>query len=164
MAAKTETVTVKNTAPGDRGLRDAKGNYVNFAPGETRDVEMNEAEFVNASKKSYFDFGDAVAPDPADGEEADDLDLTTAELQALAESEGVKLPETGSGAGGRVVKADIQDAIRAARAGEAPKPADGSLDTMSDTELADTVAVLTGTRPADGTDRETLLQLARGDA
>jgi pyruvate/2-oxoglutarate dehydrogenase complex dihydrolipoamide acyltransferase (E2) component len=125
---------------------------------------MNEAEFGNAIKKSYFDFGDAVAPEPVDDEEADDLDLSVPELQALAAKEGVKLPETGTGANGRVVKADIQAAIRAARAGDAPKPADGSLDAMSDTELADTVAVLTGTRPADGTDRETLLQLARGDA
>lgn len=45
----------------------------------------------------------------------------------------------------------------------APPPPTDDLDKMSDADLLDTVAALTGNRPDDGTDRETLLALARGE-
>lgn len=150
--AESKTYSVKNTAPGIRGLNAVTG-YTELAPGETREgVELTAAEFKSARSTGYFDFGDAPEPE----ETTDDLDTTVAKLRDIAKAENVDL-------GTVTAKADIQAAIRAARDAKAnPAPAADDLDAMSDEDLRATVQAITGEAPAADADRATLLALARG--
>lgn len=123
--ADTEVVDVpvRNRTTFIRGLHDAHGAYHEFAPGQTRSVPLNHAEYTSAEGTGYFDFGKAVnEPLP---------------VEPVPEPAAPPAPVT---------------------------PQTDDLDKMSDADLFDTVAALTGERPAEGTDREALLALARGDA
>lgn len=146
-------VEITNTARAMRGINATEG-LVMLAPGETRPLDVPEAELVDVPE--YFTVGKAaVAADAAEPAKGDDLSgKTVAELRAIAAERGVTLPETGSGGDGRVLKSDIIAALEA-------KPAD-ALDDMTDAELRTAVQALTGDEaPADAS-RADLLAIARG--
>lgn len=148
--------TVTNTAKGPRGLNTVNG-YRELAPGETASVELTEAEAKSAKGVGYFAFGKAAAEKAAESAN-DDLDVTVAKLREIAVAEKVDL-------NGATAKADIQDAIRTARADKAASTsgqANDDLDNMSDDDLRTTVQAVTGSEPAADASREQLLKLARG--
>lgn len=156
----TRKLTITNTAAGMRGVFTVAG-LRNFAKGETDTVELSDAEADGLA--SYFTVAGAaaVAADQAD-DETDDLDTTVAKLNEIAAAEGVDLSAiAGSGPNGRVVKADVQDAIRTARAAAA-SPGGDDLDEMDDETLRTTVQAITGEEPAADATREQLLAAARG--
>jgi len=134
----------------------------NLAPGETATVDLSDDEANGLA--SYFTLGGATAAaDQADDEEADDLDTTVAKLQAIAADEGIAISTIdGTGPNGRVVKADLQNAIRARRAEVAAAGGGDDLDTMDDETLRTTVQAITGAEPAADATREQLLAAARG--
>lgn len=149
-----KTISISNTAKGQRGVHTVDG-LVMLEPGETRSLELTDAQVDNARDTDYlsFDAPATVAVPIADGLES----KTIAQLKALAAEKGIALPETGTGDGGRVLKSDIIAAI------ENPKADEGdALDAMNDDELRATVQALTGQEPAAEASREDLLALARG--
>ena len=150
-------VTIKNTAPGLRGVNTAEG-LVYIEPGATETVDISGELLEAAKARSYFEFdGEPEAAEP----EGDGLDnKSVGDLDKIIADEGVTVPETGSGKDGGVVKADKVAAIRAAREGAPAEGADG-LDGMDDATLRTTVQALTGEEPPADADRATLLQLAR---
>ena len=152
-------VTLSNTARGPRGAH-ALGALVMLNPGETRTVEMTATEADNAHETDGLTVGAAPGADePAPG--ADETDLARRsidDLTALAAECGVALPTTGSGANGRVLKADIVAAIEAG-----PAAVDDGLADMGDDDLRATVEALTGEAPPADADRAALIALARGD-
>lgn len=151
--ADTSKYDVRNTAKGIRGLHGVDG-YAELAPGEVREgFEMTAAEHKSATRTGYFAFGKAATADD-EGTSGDDLDTTVDKLRDIATAEGVEL-------GTATKKADIQEAIRAARLAKSQPPAD-DLDNMNDSDLRATVQAITGEQPAADADRETLLKLARG--
>lgn len=154
-------VTVTNTAKGIRGLYDVDG-LVNLAPGESRSLEMTEAEIKSAKITGNFDFG-AKSAEPSEPQ-GDGLDSKkVSELDEIIADEKVVVPETGSGANDNVIAADKIAAIRAHRAAPPAPPQGDGLDSMGDDELRATVKTLTGQdAPADA-DRPALLALARGN-
>lgn len=148
-----------NTDKGPRGIHTVDG-LVMLEPGETRSLDIAEAELVDLP--GYFAIADYAAldvkaTDPDDPTAALDA-MTVAQLKALAAERGVPLPETGSGDGGRVLKADIVAAI----AKGPTEPQGDALDAMSDDELRATVQALTGDEAPADADRAALLALARG--
>jgi hypothetical protein len=156
--------TVRNTAPGPRGLNTVDG-YRELAPGETlTGVELSEAEFKSADKTGYFHF-DSAAKRDAKADEApgsgEGLPNNMPKLKGIAKAEGVDISGLNS-------VADIQKAIldartaKAAAAATPPAPPTDDLDNMSDADLRSTVQAITGDEPAADADRETLLKLARG--
>jgi len=155
----TIKTTVTNGARGLRGLHTVNG-FVELEPGQALSVELTEAEFESAESTGYFVFGDALSlPGPVD---VDDLDTTEAKLREIAAAEGIDLSTvTGTGANGRVLKADVQAVIRAAR--EKSASAD-PLDDLDDATLIATVEAVTGKPAPAEADRETLLRLARGES
>lgn len=145
-------IEITNTDRGPRGVNTAEGLAM-LAPGETRALDVPEGEL--ADLPAYLSTGAAIAP----AEPSVDLEaMTVADLRALAEERGIKLPETGSGGEGRVIKADLVAAIAA---GAKAEPAGDTLDGMDDEELRATVQALTGVEPAADLDRDALLALAR---
>lgn len=152
-------LTISNTARGQRGVHTVDG-LVMLDPGESRPLELTEAQVENARDTAGLSF-DAPAAS-ATGESAqDDLESKSiAQLKALAAEKGIVLPETGTGDGGRVLKRDIIAAIK--NPTTAPEPQGDALDQMNDDELRATVQALTGAEaPADAT-RADLLAQARG--
>lgn len=166
----TTKYTVRNTAQGPRGLNAGpKGeNYLELAPGQTlHDVELSDAEHASAERTGAFQFGaKAKAAEKADQAAAtgEGLPNNMPKLKGIAKAEGVDLS-------GKTTVADIQKAIldareaKAAQAGsQPPAPPADDLDNMDDSTLLATAAAITG-KPVselDGTDREGLLKLARG--
>lgn len=162
----TSKYTVRNTAPGPRGLNAGpKGeNYLELAPGQTlHDVELSEAEHASAERTGAFQFGaKAKAAEKADqaADSGEGLPNNMPKLKGIAKAEGVDLS-------GKTTVAEIQKAIldaRAAKTPPAPTPPADDLDNMDDSTLLATAAAITG-KPVselDGTDREGLLKLARG--
>ena len=152
---------VTNTAKGMRGLHTLSG-LVMLDPNETRDdLQISAAELASAKSTGYFEFdGKAATTDDGDADSNLD-DNSVAELEKIATDEGVDVSAiTGTGANGRVLKADIVAAIEAKRAGGAR--AGDELDGMSDDDLRATVQAVTGAEPAGDATREQLLGLARG--
>lgn len=156
--------TVRNTAPGPRGINTTDG-YRELAPNETATVELDDAEFKSASKTGYFHF-DAQAKADAKADQAaasgEGLPSNMPKLKSIAKAEGVDLT-------GKTSVADIQKAILDARAAKVdaanatpPAPPSDDLDNMDDATLRTTVQAITGEEPAADADRETLLKLARG--
>lgn len=156
--------TVRNIAPGPRGINAVSG-YVEIAPGQSiTDLELTEAEFESAKGTGHFEFGKgtkgAPAPTTKPAENTGDLPKNVMQLRKIARDEQIDLGDASS-------VADIQAAIVAGRAAKAAAAAGGggqadALDAMDDDALRDTVAVITGKpAPADA-DRATLLTLARG--
>jgi len=144
--------TIKNTAPGARGVHAADG-LVMIEPGQTVTLDVPENELVDLP--DHFAISDYTPADEApagDGLES----MTVSALKALAAERGVALPETGSGDGGRVLKADIIAALS-----EAPAADADALDGMDDDALRATVQALTGAEPPADADRAALLALAR---
>lgn len=153
------TVEITNTDRGPRGVNSADG-LVMLDPGETKAVDLSAAEL--ADLPGYFVAGgapaaDAPATDPDDPTAALDA-MKIADLRALAAERGISLPETGTGEGGRVLKADIVAAIVAGPV----EPQGDALDGMTDEELRATVQALTGEEAPADADRGALLALARG--
>lgn len=152
------TVEITNTDRGPRGVNTADG-LVMLAPGETRALDVHEGEladmpaYLSRSAPSLADMRAAIA-NPAEALTA----MTVPALRTLAEERGIKLPETGTGGDGRVLKSDIVAAILA---GPKVEPAGDTLDAMDDETLRATVQALTGVEPAADLDRDALLALAR---
>lgn len=156
------TATITNTAKGPRGVYAVDGLAM-LEPGETRSLDLPEAEIEGLA--DHFTIADYSAADASNVTDPDDptaaLDaMTVPRLKALAAERGVSLPETGTGDGGRVLKADIVAAIVAA-ASVAPAASGDALDAMNDDELRATVQALTGDEPPADADRTALLALAR---
>lgn len=99
--------TIRNNAPGARGVRDNSGNLVMIEAGQSADVELSEDEKKDAEATGYFAFGsDAEAIEDA----GDDLSkLSNSRLRAIAEAEGIAV-ETDDN------KADLVRKIEEARA------------------------------------------------
>lgn len=155
------TVEITNTDKGPRGVNTA-GGLVMLDAGETRSLDVPAAELDDLP--GYLSAGDR-AEEPTEPQ-GDGLDAMSAkELDKVVADEGVTLPEKGTGANGRVVKADVVAAIRAKRAAPAgTEPQGDTLDEMSDDDLRATVQALTGTEAPADADRAALLALARGNA
>jgi len=152
------TAEITNTDKGPRGLHTVDG-LVMLEPGETRSIDLPEAEILGLA--DHFAIGD-YTPTEGSNRDPDDptagLDaMTIPALKALAAERGVQLPETGTGDGGRVLKADIVAAIAAGPV----EPQGDALDHMSDDELRATVQALTGAEAPADADRAALLALAR---
>lgn len=153
-----------NTDKGPRGIHTVDG-LVMLEPGETRSLDIAEAELVDLpgyfaiTTPSLSDMCAAIvkATDPDDPTAALDA-MKIADLRALAAERGISLPETGTGEGGRVLKADIVAAIVAGPV----EPQGDALDGMTDEELRATVQALTGEEAPADADRGALLALARG--
>lgn len=150
--------TLTNTAPGPRGAYNG-GVLAMIEPGQTVDLaDMTADELTNATEAGYFtvEGGAAKAAKASDPDDPTaELDaMSVAQLTALAAEKGVTVPTEGTGANGRVLKADIIAAI------EAGPPADG-VDAMSDDELRATVLALTGTEPAADATRDDLIAAVR---
>jgi hypothetical protein len=154
---------VTNTGKGLRGLNTVDG-YVEIDPGSTlRGVQLAPAELKSAERTGYFKIvGEGKAP--ATDEHEDDgegLPSNVPKLRKIAKEEDVDVS-------GATSAADYQRLILAARADKAAKAGSGNqgggdeLDRMDDATLRNTVQALTGTAPAEGADRATLLALARG--
>lgn len=159
---------VRNTQRGIRGLNTVNG-YRDLAPGEmVESVELTEAEHRNAETTGYFEFGDSGGggrgdPDKPKADDADDLDTTMDGLEAIAKAEAIDLSGiAGTGTNGRVLKSDVQAAIRAAREAKANPAKADDLDNMDDATLRVTVQAITGKEPPADADRAALLKLARG--
>jgi hypothetical protein len=160
----TSKHTVRNTAPGPRGLNTVDG-YRELAPNETATVELEEGEFKSADKAGYFHFDSKAKADAkadAAAESGEGLPNNMPKLKGIAKAEGVDLT-------GKTTVADIQKAILDARAAKVaaagstpPAPPSDDLDNMSDADLRATVQAITGEEPAADADRESLLKLARG--
>lgn len=76
--------TIRNIAPGARGVRDTDGNLVMIEPGQSAELELSVDERKDAEAGGSFIFGDAAEADP------NDLNaLKKADLLAIAEAEGV---------------------------------------------------------------------------
>lgn len=76
-------VSIKNIAPGARGVRDTDGNLVMIEPNATAELDLSAGERKDAEASGYFLFGDAA-------DAGDDLNaLKKADLVAIAEAEGV---------------------------------------------------------------------------
>lgn len=165
----TSKYTVRNIAQGPRGLNAGpKGeNYIELAPGQTlHDVELSDAEHASADGTGAFQFGaKAKAAEKVDAaaSSGEGLPNNMPKLKGIAKAEGVDLS-------GKTTVADIQAAIldarkvKAAAAATPPAPPADDLDNMDDPTLLATAAAITG-KPVselDGTDREALLKLARG--
>ncbi len=77
-------ITLKNTAPSPRGIFTLTGHEV-FAPGETKPVEISDAERDGLA--SYFEVVGASAPAPAAEptpvQAASDIDTLRAEAKSL---------------------------------------------------------------------------------
>lgn len=150
------THSIKNISSGIRGFN-AESGLVEIAPGQTAEgVEISDAELKSSARTGWFEIdGSTDAPDTGP---ADDLDTTVPKLRDIAKAEGVDLS-------GLTGKADIQGAIRAARTVAAERGGD-AIDDMDDATLLTTAAALTGKPEAElqGTPRDELLRLARGDA
>ncbi len=152
-----------NTDKGPRGIHTVDG-LVMLEPGETRSLDIAEAELVDLpgyfaiTTPSLSDMCAAIvkATDPDDPTAELDA-MTIPQLKALAAERGVPLPETGSGDGGRVLKADIVAALAKGPA----EPQGDALDNMSDEELRATVQALTGAEAPADADRAALLAIAR---
>lgn len=156
------TVTIKNTARALRGVNTDNG-LVYIEPGETAEVEVSGGNLKAARAKSYFEFDGKVDESDDAESQGDGLDdKSVGDLDKIIAAEGVKLPETGSGKDGGIVKADKVAAIRAHREGPAA-PTD-ELDGMDDETLRATVQAITGDEPPADADRATLLGLARGNS
>jgi hypothetical protein len=157
------SVSIKNTARGMRGVNTV-GGLVYLNPNETRDdLDVADAELAAMRNDTpYFEINGKAPAAPAAADSLDDMSV--ADLTKLAADEGVTLPEKGTGANDRVVKADIVKAITDARvAAGAGTGEPDELDAMDDDTLRATVQALTGeAAPADA-DRTALLALARGD-
>lgn len=154
---------VKNTAPGLRGLHTVSG-FLEIEPGATVDVEMTDGEYASALATGHFEFdGEPPAAEPVVEDPNAALDkLSVGELETTATAEGVDVAAiAGTGANGRVLKADIVAAIIAKRAAPTTAAVD-ELDAMDDATLRTTVQAITGTEPAADLDRAALLALARG--
>jgi hypothetical protein len=164
--------SVRNVAPGIRGLNTVQG-YRDLAPGEfVESVELTDDEHKSADSTGYFAFGKAAktaetaapagAAAPAPAEE---LPNNVPKLKKIARDEGIDV-------GTATSADDLKAAITAGRATAAaggiapppPGPAD-DLDNMADDDLRNTVAALTGKPASDyaDTDRAELLKLARGE-
>lgn len=169
---KSGKYTVRNIAPGVRGFHDHNDGYLEIEPGSSATgVVFTVGEFESALATKAFEItaGDAPASDDdgqADGGAKALEDMTTAELQAVMQAEGIAEADVkGTAANGNVKNSDRVTAIRAKRAGEGSTPPAGdTLDGMSDDDLRATVKALTGDEPAADADRDTLLKLARGEA
>lgn len=161
---------VTNTAAGPRGVYQDDGSYVEIPAGETRSVDLTDAEYNSAKGTGHFSFGKAgekaqAAATAVAGQEgaADALPSNIMKLRKIARDESIEL---GSAASVDAVKAAILSA-RAVKAGGAggigaQTPGD-DLDTLDDNTLQATVAAITGKAVADlPTDRDELLKLARG--
>jgi len=154
--------TVRNTAPGPRGLHAAQG-YIELAPGQTlSDVEMDDHEYESAKGTGNFHFDTAAKRDAKADQAAtsgEGLPSNPMQLKQLAKSEGIDV-------GGATKAADLQAAILAGRKAKAESGTGGEqsddLDNMSDDDLRATVQAITGNAPAADADRDTLLKLARG--
>lgn len=165
MADITKT-SVRNVAVGIRGLNLVDG-YRDLAPGEfLESVELTAAELKSAESTGYFEFGKkaATAPPPPPPGAAEPLPNNVPKLKKIARDEGIDVGEAKSAA-------ELTAAIEAGRAAKAAggippvaPPAD-DLDNMSDEDLRNTVAALTGKPATDyaETDRDALLKLARGE-
>lgn len=176
MDAKSTRYAITNTAAGPRGVHQDDGSYVELAPGETRAVDLTDAEHASATRAGYFEFGAkgkaataaaasaAAASAAASATTTAPLPNNVMQLKKLARDEGIDV--------GEASKVDeLQAAITAGRAAKVAQggagappvtPAD-DLDTLDDETLRATTAALTG-KPVDQlpTDRESLLELARG--
>jgi hypothetical protein len=154
------THNIKNISTGIRGFN-AESGLVEIAPGQTAEgVEISDAELRSSARTGWFEI-DGSTDEPDTGP-VDDIDTTVPKLRELAKAEGVDLS-------GLTSKADIQGAIRAARTVAADKAAGGGasdLDAMDDATLLTTAAAITGKPEAElqGSDRDELLRLARGEA
>lgn len=156
------TVEITNTDKGPRGVNTVDG-LVMLDPGETRPLDVPTAELDDLPE--YLSAGDRPAPEAPAGEQGDGLDdKTTKELDKIVADEGVTVPETGTGANGRVVKADIVAAIRAKRSAPPAGEQGDGLAGMTDDELRATVQALTGAEAPADAGRDALLALARGTA
>lgn len=164
MADNTKT-SVRNVAPGIRGLNLVSG-YRDLAPGEfIESVELSAAEHKSAESTGYFEFGSkakSAAKAEAAATTGADLPNNVPKLKKLARDEGIDVGTAKSAAA-------LQAAIVAGRAAKAPPtppvtPPSDDLDNMSDDDLRNTVAAITGKPAPDGADREALLKLARGEA
>lgn len=167
----SNTYTVRNTAQGPRGLNAGPDGlqYLELAPGQTlTDVELSDAEHKSAERTGNFQFGaaaKAAAKQDAAAVSGEGLPNNMPKLKGIAKTEGVDLT-------GKTTVADIQKAILDARAAKAAEqsgaggatPPTDDLDNMDDSTLLATAAAITGKPVAelDGTDRESLLKLARG--
>jgi pyruvate/2-oxoglutarate dehydrogenase complex dihydrolipoamide acyltransferase (E2) component len=168
--------SVRNVAPGIRGLNTVQG-YRELAPGDfVESVELTDDEHKNADSTGYFAFGKAAktaetaapagaaAPTPTPTP-AEELPNNVPKLKKIARDEGIDVGDATS-------SADLKAAITAGRATAAaggitpPAPGPGDdLDNMADDDLRNTVAALTGKPASDyaDTDRDELLKLARGE-
>jgi hypothetical protein len=166
MADNTKT-SVRNVAPGIRGLNTVQG-YRDLAPGElVESVELTDAEYKSAESTGYFEFGTKAKKAPAAApatSTAEPLPNNVPKLKKLARDEGIDTGDARSAA-------DLKTAITAGRAAKAaggiptPTPPSDDLDNMADDDLRNTVAALTGKPATDyaDTDRAALLKLARGE-
>jgi len=165
--------SVRNTAPGIRGLNTVQG-YRDLAPGEfVESVELTDDEHKNAESTGYFVFGKgaktaetAAPPGTVTPPAAEPLPANVPKLKKIARDEGIDVGDAKSAA-------ELTAAIEAGRAAKAaggltpPPPGPGDdLDNMADDDLRNTVAALTGKPVADyaNTDRDELLKLARGES
>lgn len=154
------TVNLTNTDPGPRGFYGPAG-LVSLDPKQSSGpVDLSDDQLQNARDAGYFEIevtGDAaISRDPDDPTAAFDL-LSVAELTAKLAEQGIPAPETGSGQGGRVLKADLVAALVAGK----PDSGDG-LDHLEMDALRDAVAAITGSEPDADATREQLLAAARG--
>lgn len=160
--------SVRNITVGIRGLNTVDG-YRDLAPGElVESVELDEAERKSADSTGYFEFGAKAkaAPAAASGATAPAaLPRNAPKLKKLARDEGIDVGEAKTV---DALVAAIETGRAAKTAGGIPPtgnpPAD-DLDNMSDDDLRNTVAALTGKPVTDYTDTErvALLKLARGE-
>jgi hypothetical protein len=96
-------VTIKNTSDGPRGVHTNRGLRF-LEPGESREVEISDAELKGAKSTGYFEVGGKAEKPEDDGLG----ELKVEDLRALAENDGINL-------GDATRKGDVIDAIRNAR-------------------------------------------------
>lgn len=78
--------TIRNVAPGPRGVRTKGGDLVMLEAGESQDLDLEAGELEDAKASGHFTFGAAAEADP------DDLNaLKKADLVTIAEAEGVTI-------------------------------------------------------------------------
>lgn len=103
--AEPTKYTVKNTSPGPRGLNTPDGVVV-LEKGETREVEMIDAEVAMSKRAGWFDFNASKDDKQPQPQTINPATATDDELRAFITSTGEKLT-------GRETHADLVTMARA---------------------------------------------------
>lgn len=84
MADKTKKITVRNVAPGSRGLHLVEG-FRDLEPNELLEgVEITEGELASAESTGHFAFGKAAKADDQADAAASSIDLDALDDETLA--------------------------------------------------------------------------------